>query len=82
MVHRLLGPCRRFLRMAGCARIWNLELIGQRGCHEAECVRMDVRAWHTFGFNPRHMAGYALASRTPGLMMRMLLQRRFVRAIG
>src|ERR1700688_3417309 len=81
MAHSLLGPHRRFLRVAGCTWIGNLELIRHRGRDEAERMRMHVGAGNAFGFDLRHMTSRALASRTARSMVCMLFQRRCMRSV-
>lgn len=81
VAHRLLRPRRRLLRMAGRARIGNFELIRHRGRNEAKRMRMYVRPGDSFGFDLWHMASRTLASPTAGSMMRMLFERRGVRAV-
>ena len=81
MAHRLFGPRRRFLRVAGRTWIGNLELIRHRGRDEAERMRMHVGAGDAFGFDLRHMTSRALASRTAHSMMCVLFYRCRVGAV-
>ena len=67
--------------MARRAWIRNLVLVRHRRSDELEGMGTDERAWHAFGLDLRHVTSHALASGTAILVMRVLLQRRRVRAV-
>src|SRR5215472_14786406 len=63
------------------AGIGDVILIGHPRRDEAERMSVNIFARYSLGLDFRHMAGHAVASSASVAMMRMLFQRRFVRAI-
>jgi hypothetical protein len=57
--------------MAAVTGVRNFIPVSYLGRNEAEGVGVHKRSRHTFGFNLRHVAGDALASRAASLVMRM-----------
>ena len=60
----------------------NLVFVGHLRRDEAKRVRMNESLRHAFGFDLGHVASDTLASRASGFVMRVLLDRRRMRAIG
>src|SRR6266851_2408629 len=79
VTHRIGGPDRGLVHVAGGAWIRNLVLVSHRWCDEGERVRTYEDARNR-NFHLRHVAGHTLAPRRAILVVRVLRQGRFARA--
>ena len=68
------GPGGGFIRVTGRAGIWDFVLVCHSRVDEGESVSADFDVGDS-GLDLRHVAGDALASRSAGLVMGVLLER-------
>ena len=81
VTHCFFCPSSGFVLVTGRARIRNLVSIGHRWREEAKRMGMNKGPWNAFRLNLRHVARYALASRTAVFMMRVFFERSGVRPV-
>ena len=81
MAHCLRCPSRRFICVAGGARVGDFVLIRHLRGNETEAVRVNKRVRRALGFDRWHVTGYALASCGTALVMGVLFNRRGARPI-
>src|SRR6266853_4034718 len=81
VTHRIGGPSRGLVHVAGGARIRNLVLVSHGWRDEGERVRTYEDAWNR-DFHLRHVAGHTLAPRRAILVVRVLRQGCFARAVA
>ena len=82
MLHSIVGPCRRLIRMARNAWIGNLVLFRHRWRDETESVSVNESIGHAFGFDCRHVAGHALTARAAVFVVCVFFNGWGARAVG
>lgn len=67
--------------MALGTRVRDFVFVGHRRCNEAKSVRVHKCVRRPFGFDLRHVAGNALASRRILFVMRVFLESSCARSV-